>query len=114
MSTVIAVDHRTIPADIALAKEVGDSLEDSYPGWGWLVSVNDGVIDIINVAMEAAVKKQTKRNVPWGFRMFADNVSTSSELKKKVIMAGGELIERGYQRVGKMRDGDLIQKVDFA
>lgn len=108
----IGIDHRTTIDDIATAKEVGDALELSYPGWGWAVNVAGDLIRILNVKMEAATRRQTGRNIPWGMTLFKSNYATASELKKAVLSKGGELLERGYMPAGD-GTGKQITHIDM-
>ena len=108
---VIEGDSRTRMIEIEFAQLIGDWLEEAYPQWGWMVYVNDGIANIKNSRMCEAIKVQEKRNQPFGFRVFLDK-SSVSELRACVLRAGGELLERCYQKAEGYKGQD-IKKVDM-
>jgi len=83
--------HPVDPIDVQLAKTIGDTLENHYPGWGWMVHVDSegGVINIINSVMNASLQKQ------YGYVLkFATLNGTHEHIVKQAVRAGGELLER--------------------
>lgn len=74
--------------DEVVAKEVAELLLANYPGYLWAVSIDSretvGMLDIRNLSLSGK----------WGFRFplkeYFDGLST----RHKIVMAGGELLER--------------------
>ena len=108
----VAIDLTTTLLDAETAKQIGDTLEAAYPGWGWLVHVKGDYCTIINASMEAAIKKQTKRNAAYGMTLFLSKYASASELKAKILQMGGELLERSHVQAAAFR-GDTIRQVDM-
>ena len=107
----IEADANTTKIETEFAVLIGDWLETAYPGWGWMLYVKDGIANIKNVKLSAAIKEQEGHNKPFGFRVFLDKASVS-ELKKSVLMAGGALLERGHMKAEGYK-GQYITKVDM-
>ena len=91
MSKLIAVPgHDADPIDLNLAKTIADTLEYHYPGWGWEVNVNSegGIINVINGVLNDGMNKLH------GYVLHISNMNNYKIIHKKVIMVGGELLER--------------------
>lgn len=106
--TNVATDKPNINAnDYVMSMEMANALHQHYPGHLWAVTCDGttGIASVRNLALSGQ----------WGFVLKLDTLSTASEWKKKVIMAGGELLERFKLRRGKLdinEYGDL--STDFA
>jgi hypothetical protein len=70
--------------DMEKAKEVGDTLASKYPGHLWMVSVQGGVLVVKNLAISTF----------YGFIIKHSDSYSASDLAKKAVLAGGELLER--------------------
>jgi len=90
-------------ADLDLAKTVGDTLAKAYPGWLFAVEIKDHcpLIRLLNAPIQ-------------GYCMFIHrkDILTSSDFKKKIVMSGGELLERCGAKRGSMTESSIITKVD--
>jgi hypothetical protein len=85
--------------DMVLAKEMAETLHAAYPGhmWGVHVQGTQGVADIRNLALSG----------DWGFRIKLPAIYSASEFKRKVLLGGGELLERYRVSRGRV-DHDQI------
>lgn len=88
--------------DLLLAKDMADVLNTQYPGHLWAVNVDgkQGMADIRNLALSG----------DWGYRLRIVTNFSASEFRKRVIRAGGEILERFGQRRGAM-DDDRISDI---
>ncbi len=93
--------------DFVMAKQMADDLHTAYPGhlWGVAVDGKIGFADVRNLGLSGN----------WGFRIRLDFVYSASQTKKKVLMAGGELLERYRLSRGRL-DADEYGSLstDFA
>jgi len=71
-----------------LAKNAAEVLHKHYPGHLWAVNVDGGLMDVRNLYLSGN----------WGFRLSIPAIYSSSELDKRIMRAGGELLERYRQR----------------
>jgi hypothetical protein len=108
----ILTSHNMNLADLDVAKTAAEILNDVYPGWLWATNCELGLLRIFNLNMEEAIRRTTKSNLPWGMTLKVTVDASASELKKRVIMAGGELLERSHQVVGRFAD-TTIKNVDM-
>jgi hypothetical protein len=90
-------------AQMEVAKNIGEALNDHYPNHLWAVSWQGGVIVVKNLAISSF----------YGFVLHPDKLATWSEMKKSAIMAGGELLERAKMARGKWA-GQFAQVLDGA
>lgn len=93
--------------DILMARTAAEDLHAAYPAHMWAVACDGkiGFLDVRNMALSGN----------WGFRIKLNKIYSGSDLKKKVLMAGGEVLERYRLARGKAQEqqyGDLKQ--DFA
>ena len=89
--------------DMTLAKDIGEILHAAYPGHLWAVTVQGGV----------AVIKDLFISSQWGMVLHYKNiVGDAAVRKKKVIMSGGELLERANIKRGARQEGDRALKVE--
>lgn len=107
MPEIETVSGHPTTADEIAAKFIGDTLEKAYPGWGWMVNVNSetGLIHIVC----GWVNSQVGGN--YGMTLKMGGWVTASELKAKVIRAGGEILERANLQRGRF-SGKEIRSVD--
>ncbi len=75
----------------ATAIDVGHALTAHYPGHLWLVGWQGGSI----VVRDASISGD------YGFYIHPDQSATSSELARKAVMYGGELLARAKIKRGK-------------
>lgn len=101
---LIAQDNQD-PLDFLKAKEIADTLMQHYPGHLWAVNVTQGLANVLNLKLSGK----------WGFRIKLPAIYSASELKRQVILAGGELLERYRQRRGVVNEDALLcEPTDFA
>lgn len=95
------------PNDMLLARSMADTLMAHYPGHPWAVNVDGkkGVATILNLWLSER----------YGYTLrLVDNFS-ASEYTKRVLMAGGEILERFNARRGTLQPEDLSSlPTDFA
>ena len=72
--------------DFNMAKDMAEALHRAYPGHLWAVTCEGekGIATIRNLALSGE----------WGCVLKLNTISSASEWEKKVVMAGGELLER--------------------
>jgi len=81
--------------DFTMAKDIADTLHNHYPGHLWAVNVRSGVATIhaLNISSQ------------WGFVLHYANIAhNAGERIKKVLRAGGEILERAHLVRGERRD----------
>lgn len=106
----IATDAPQLSAnDLTMAKHMADTLHQHYPGHLWAVTCDGttGIATIRNLMLSG----------DWGFVLKLPAIYSASEWNKRVIMAGGEVLERyRIARAGIERTHDQIaaQPMDFA
>lgn len=84
--------HDTSANDMILAKEIGDTLHNHYPGHLWAVEVDgkNGVANIRDLLVSGRM----------GYLLKLTTMYSASEFKRDVIRAGGEILERYRLRRG--------------
>lgn len=93
--------------DLNMAKEMAETLHAAYPGHLWAVTCegDKGIATVRNLYLSGN----------WGFVLKLADLSTSSDWRRKVILAGGELLERYKLRRGAANQSELADlKMDFA
>ena len=72
--------------DYNMAKEMSDILHEAYPRHLWAVTCegDKGIATVRNMALSGE----------WGFVLKLSEIYTASDWKKKIVRAGGELLER--------------------
>lgn len=85
----------------ATAVMVGETLTQHYPAHFWLVGWQGGSIKVICQSVSA----------DWGFYIHPDKSYSASDLKRKAIMYGGELLERARMKRGKW-NGEYATSLD--
>ena len=71
-----------------LAKNAAEILHKHYPGHLWAVAVDGYFLDVRNLYLSGN----------FGFRLSIPAIYSSSELDKRILRAGGEILERYRQR----------------
>lgn len=90
--------------DMNLAKDIAETLHAAYPGHLWAVTVNSGV----------AVVKDLFVSSVWGMVLHYNNIKGDAAVRKKrIIMAGGELLERANMKRGAYT-GERVIDLDGA
>lgn len=72
--------------DISLAREIGEILNEHYPGHLWTAYIAGGVAFVKNLRLSSRM----------GMALHLDNMTDAGVRKKKVIRAGGEFLERAH------------------
>lgn len=95
--------------EMQLAKTCGDTLLKHYPGYLWAVTVNKGLIQVVNLNLSGR----------WGFVIRSNKVYSASELDRQLRTAGGEILERYRITRAKLTPEGAASKVmanatDFA
>lgn len=85
-------------SEYLLIKRAADLLERHYPGHGWMVGINQGVMDIKPMSINTGNMAYTVRHI--------DSYS-ASDLDKKVLNAGGAWLEVLRQRRGAVDHASL-------
>lgn len=80
-------------ANLMMAKAISELLLKHYPDHSWLVNceIAQGIINIFNPRVSTR----------YGYTIVVDDWLVERIVGKKVIMAGGEILERGGMRRGK-------------
>ena len=101
MSNTITTDTPDISAnDLLMAKEMADLLHQHYPGHLWAVSCDgagSGFADVRNLSLSGT----------WGFRVKLRELFSASDFRRRIVMAGGEILERYNLSRGKLRQEEL-------
>ncbi len=80
--------------DIGMAKEIAETLHEHYPGHAWAVFIRDGLVWIKNFA------NPDPNILDKCMVMYYNNLGDAGVRKRKVIMAGGEYLERFSMKRG--------------
>jgi hypothetical protein len=83
------------------ARSILGALDTAYPGHQWAVRVYEGGFFIYNLDFP--------KN--WGMNC-KKKFSTASELKRDVILNGGEWLERANLKRGMHRHGEVVQRLE--
>lgn len=78
-------------ADIIVCHQVNEILQKHYPGHLWSVGCNH---EAGTVHIELPYATRVKTRFPFGFLLYISSLKSASEMEKKVMRAGGELLER--------------------
>lgn len=92
--------------DIALSKWAGEALNDHYPGYPWAVHADyfGGVMTIKNLRAAGVYEN-------YGYVIHPHLYASASELKKRIILAGGEILERAGLARGR-ETGQQVQHIE--
>jgi hypothetical protein len=95
----IDVEH---DRDDPLAMRMLQDLCAAYPGHAWFVVIRGGIIHI----------KDMDLHPDWGMALHYTQVTNdAADMKKQVLRAAGEFLERAHIIKGKVRFQDITQKV---
>ena len=93
--------------DLSKSKDIGEALNNQYPGHMWAVRVQSkqGVATIHNMQLSDQ----------WGYVIKLDKIYSASHLVQRGLQAGGEILERFKVARGRVNDDimDALPK-DFA
>lgn len=93
--------------DMIFAREMAETLHAQYPNHLWAVTCEGekGIATVRNLALSGE----------WGFVLHLKEIYSASAWKQKLIMAGGELLERFRLRRG-LADQEAIASIqnDFS
>lgn len=80
--------------EMVIAREMADILHTTYPGHVWAVNVDrsGGVAHVRNLALSGQ----------WGFVLRLPDIYSASEMRREVVRAGGEILERYRLKRGQM------------
>ncbi|HIJ85739.1 MAG: hypothetical protein HW380_216 [Magnetococcales bacterium] len=81
------------------AAQVGEALWHTYPGYRWAVAITGGLVRIRNLDLSGQ----------WGFDIPLETLK-NDPLLKKVVMAGGEILER-YRLARRGANADLLNEL---
>jgi len=82
---------------VILCKDIGDTLNTTYPGWMWAIAIYDehhGAISIKNLMLSNK----------YGYVVHTDTVLNHRDVVRAGIMGGGEILERFGQPRGRRLD----------
>ena len=100
-------DAKQDTADIFLAQQIADALEQAYPGHLWAVNVQgeQGVATIHNMMLSGR----------WGYVMHLDKRYSASDTVRAAKMGAGEILERYNVARGRINYDSMTDlKQDFA
>lgn len=95
--------------DLVMSRHMADTLHRAYPGHLWAVTCDGwkGIATVRNLRLSGT----------WGFVLKLPAIYSASEWDRRVLMAGGEILERfGIPRLSADRVADVIDAapMDFA
>ena len=93
--------------DLALAKDVAETLNTHYPGHLWAVNCqgDHGILTNHNLMLSGR----------WGFILHLDKDYSASDMMRRVIRAGGEILERYKVSRGRINHDQIeALPMDFA
>ena len=90
------------PLDEGIAVQAAQVLAAAYPGHPWHVDVKGGaiVIKLMNISRKYGEIKHTK------------NIYSASDMKRAVLLCGGEFLERAGLTRGALKEGEYKRIVD--
>jgi hypothetical protein len=94
----VTEDQKIDPRDVAVAEYAFSVLDRHYPGHAWFIHV-DGKQGII------IVRNQMLSN-HWGYVIRSNDLISATDFDKKLVTAGGEILERFSLARGKF-DGEM-------
>ena len=100
-------DAKQDTADIFLAQQIAEALEQAYPGHLWAVNVQgeQGIATIHNMMLSGQ----------WGYVMHLDKRYSANDTVKVAKMGAGEILERYNVSRGRMNNEHMMDlKHDFA
>lgn len=97
-------------ADIFLIARAQQVLADAYPGYSWIVGLNDESLGGVMTIMNLEVNTQLLGAPNWGFVLKLSRIYADPSLKC-VIMAGGAILESANLLRGRNID-QTIKNID--
>ena len=94
-------------ADLLLSKDLAEALNSQYPGhlWGVRVQGEHGMATIHNLMLSGE----------WGYVLKLDKTYSASDLRRRAIKAGGEILERFKVLRGRLDDDRMADMAtDFS
>ena len=102
---ILTADPQLTVLQFNLAKRTAELLHQHYPGYMWAVDVNGGMVNVRNINLSGE----------WGFVLRERDSFSGSDWDRKVMLAGGEILERYKMARAKFdAQGYSDLKVDFA
>lgn len=93
MGTHAEIDIHTAndAADLIVCHQVNEILQKHYPNHLWAVGCNH---EAGTVHVELPYQTRIQTRFPFGFLLHVSSMKNADEMEKKVMLAGGELLER--------------------
>lgn len=91
MSDLITENPVGRATDVIMAKNCAELLHAHYPGHLWAVDCDGKFLNVRNLFLSGN----------WGWRVRVDFLYSDGDFTKKIIKAGGELLERYHLSRGK-------------
>ncbi len=106
MTQLVVTDAPQITAnEYNLARNAAEVLHKHYPGHLWAVDVQGSVMNIRDINLSGT----------WGYTLHIPVFYSGSDWDRKVMLAGGELLERFKQKRGSMNELSIFElPTDFA
>lgn len=108
MSEIIVAndaDLRQTLTEREVCDSVGPLLAREYPGYRWRVEAHGGVVDI----------RCEHTNAKWGYTLLYDRSFSETDWRKKVLRAGGEILERFHMTRRGFNVANFLERPrDFA
>jgi hypothetical protein len=100
---------KTYLADMDLGKKIMDVLEKHYPLHAWFVDCNHEA-GTATIQLMYQGRNEKLMIWKWGYMLHAHRLDEDDmlTLEKKVMRAGGEVLERYNMRRGALTENDLI------
>ena len=97
MNELVTENPELAANDLVMAKQMAETLHSHYPGHAWAVTCDGatGIATVRNLALSGN----------WGFTLKLTTTYSASEFRRRIVMAGGELLERYHaicDQVGPM------------
>lgn len=102
-------------SDMSLAKEIGEILEGSYPGWLWAVKIKGGIVFIQSLVICEQLAGYVRYAQSLGMVVTLAKIITDAKVRKhEIIMKAGEFLERINQKRGAVTDdAQNIRRVEL-
>lgn len=86
MNELVTENPELAANDLVMAKQMAETLHSHYPGHAWAVTCDGatGIATVRNLALSGN----------WGFTLKLTTTYSASEFRRRIVMAGGELLER--------------------
>jgi len=94
-------------SDMAIAKQVGDTLQRHYPNHPWVISVQGRALIVRHLAIAAEVAAKIHRE-GFGSVLPKDKLGTPKQIRRTAVKFGGELLEAFQLPRGKWDGRDPI------